>query len=110
MKNFKPVVVSTTSDDRDVLDRMAKTLVDRKLAACVQISGPINSCYSWQDKVETCEEFTCSIKTSSHLQSEIESVVNELHNYDLPQLIVVQIIGGSEAYLNWMQTCLHLQQ
>jgi len=106
MVNFVPVIITTTSDDREVLDRLAKALVERNLAACVQISGPMTSCYRWEGKVETAEEFSCSIKTASHLQDQIELVVNELHNYDLPQLVVVQVSGGSEAYLSWMQESL----
>ena len=108
MVNFVPVIITTTSDDREVLERMAKALVERSLAACVQISGPVTSCYCWEGKVETAEEFACSIKTASHLQNQIESVVNEMHNYDLPELIVVQVAGGSKAYLNWVQKALQV--
>lgn len=106
MVNFVPVIITTTGDDREVLDSLAKALVDRRLAACVQISGPITSCYRWEGKVESAEEFSCSIKTASHLQDQVESVVNELHNYDVPQLITVEVNGGSKEYLNWVQAAL----
>ncbi len=101
-KDFDPIVVTTTSDDRNVLVEISQQLVSRNLAACVQISGPITSCYRWQGKIESAEEWSCVIKTSLHRFDELESVVLELHNYDQPQLIVLKIQDGSADYLNWL--------
>ena len=62
------LVIATTNDDRDELDRIAKTLIERKLAACCQISGPLTSHYCWEGKLESSMEFTCTIKTTqAHL-------------------------------------------
>ncbi len=99
---FDPIIVTTTSDDREVLVEISQQLVSRNLAACVQISGPITSCYRWQGKFETTEEWLCTIKTSLHLFDELESVVLELHNYDQPQLIALKIADGNADYLNWL--------
>ncbi len=104
--DFEPVILTTTSDDRSVLDTIASKLVDQKLAACVQISGPIISSFAWEGKVESSEEWQCVIKTSRHLMVQAETVILEEHNYDVPQLLAVDIIAGSEGYLQWMQDSL----
>ncbi len=104
--SFDPIVVTTTSDQKAVLERLAQQLVRDRLSACVQISGPITSCYRWQNKIETAAEWICVIKTSRHLFAELEKVVLRLHNYDEPQLIAVPIRTGSAGYLSWLQASL----
>ena len=99
---FDPCIVTTTSDDRSVLVQISQQLVSRNLAACVQISGPITSCYRWAGKIETTEEWLCLMKTSFHRFDELESVVLELHNYDRPQLVAQKIQGGNSDYLQWL--------
>lgn len=99
---FDAFIVTTTSDDRNVLVEISQQLVSRNLAACVQISGPITSCYRWGGKVETAEEWSCVIKTSRQRFDQLETVVLELHNYDQPQLIAVRIQDGNADYLKWL--------
>ncbi|MEM8865429.1 MAG: divalent-cation tolerance protein CutA [Planctomycetota bacterium] len=94
--------VSTTTGNREVATRIATELVDRKLAACVQISGPIESAYRWQGKVERAEEWLCTAKTTEGHFAAIEQLVADLHPYDVPELIATPIVGGSEAYLAWL--------
>ena len=101
--DFQPFLVTTTSDDRSVLETISNQLIDKQLAACVQISGPIQSCYRWEGKVENSEEWLCTIKTSSPSYCHVEKLVLELHNYDQPQLIGWPIAVGSEGYLNWLR-------
>ena len=102
------IQVSTTSDQKETLQEIAQHLVDLKLAACVQIGGPIESVYRWQGKVETATEWTCSIKSARTLFPSIQELVHEKHNYDEPQIIVVPIIDGSKAYLDWLnENCKH---
>jgi periplasmic divalent cation tolerance protein len=97
------IQISTTSDKKEILQTIANRLVESRLAACVQVGGPVHSVYRWQGRVEQASEWTCSIKTIAANLSAIESVVRNNHNYEEPQLIVTAIAGGSESYLDWVR-------
>ena len=101
--DFQPIVVTTTSDDREVLEKISYQLIDSQLAACVQISGPIKSCYRWEGKVENSDEWLCTIKTSLELFDQLQRTVLALHNYDEPQLLGWPIACGSTGYLDWLK-------
>jgi periplasmic divalent cation tolerance protein len=94
--------ITTTTGARHDAERIAAELVERRLAACVQISGPIQSTYRWRDAVETAEEWLCTAKTSREQFAEIQAVVKRLHPYAVPELIGTPIVEGSEAYLTWL--------
>ncbi len=96
------IIVTTTCDQRDVLVRIAATLVEKKLAACCQIGGQITSIYRWQGKIENSDEWICQIKTVSERMDEIIAAIRELHTYDEPEIVAVEINGGSESYLDWL--------
>ena len=96
------VQITTTTGARHDAERIAAELVSRRLAACVQISGPIASTYRWQGAVETAEEWCCTVKTSREQFAAIEEVIKQLHSYELPELIATPIVDGSEAYLKWL--------
>ncbi|MEN1678354.1 MAG: divalent-cation tolerance protein CutA [Planctomycetota bacterium] len=107
MANAPPtgcVIVTTTTGDRAVADRIATELVDRQLAACVQVSGPIESTYRWEGRVERGSEWLCTAKTTAARFGEIERLVHDLHPYDVPELIVTPILDGSDAYLEWVRS------
>jgi periplasmic divalent cation tolerance protein len=95
--------ITTTTGARHDAERIATELVSRRLAACVQISGPIASTYRWQGAVETAEEWSCIVKTSREQFVAIEQVIKELHSYEVPELVATPIVGGSEAYLKWLK-------
>jgi periplasmic divalent cation tolerance protein len=97
------VQITTTAGTREVAERIAVELVSRRLAACVQVSGPIRSTFRWLEKVETAEEWVCSAKTSRAKADAVEALVKELHPYEVPELIATPIIGGSDAYLDWLR-------
>lgn len=94
--------VSTTAGTREVAERIAVELVDSRLAACAQVSGPIASTYRWQGQVENAEEWLCTAKTSREKLPAIQELLKRLHPYELPELIATPIVGGSEAYLKWV--------
>ena len=96
------VQITTTTGTRPDAERIAVEMVSRRLAACVQVSGPIQSTYWWQGKVETNEEWLCTAKTSATKLAAIQSLLKELHPYEVPELIATPIVGGSEAYLTWL--------
>jgi periplasmic divalent cation tolerance protein len=97
------VQITTTVGTREAAERIAVELVSRRLAACVQVSGPIQSTFRWQGKVETAEEWVCSAKTSRAKSDAVEALVKGLHPYDVPELIATAIVGGSDDYLKWLE-------
>lgn len=98
----KPIVVTTTSDDKDILQKIADELLCRRLAACVQISGPVESSYWWNGKIERTSEWMCSIKTFQDCFRNLEQTIQSLHNYDQPQLLSLEIDQAAFDYLRWM--------
>jgi periplasmic divalent cation tolerance protein len=100
MKSF--IQVTTTTDNKEEAEKIAQHLVGEKLAACVQILGPITSTYRWKGKVETAEEWLCLIKTKENLYPEVEKAIISLHSYETPEIVAAPIIKGSSGYLDWM--------
>ncbi|MCL4207749.1 MAG: divalent cation tolerance protein CutA [Pirellulaceae bacterium] len=96
--------VTTTTANKSDAERIARALVENRLAACVQISGPITSVYRWQDTVETASEWLCTIKTIDTNYPQVESTIRQLHTYDEPEIIALPIVAGSATYLEWLRT------
>ena len=94
-------MIYTTTDKQEVAEKIATDLVSQDLAACVQI-GEVKSFYKWKGQVENANEFRLVIKAMSANYDSIEKRISHLHNYELPQVIKVDISGGSEAYLKWL--------
>jgi periplasmic divalent cation tolerance protein len=96
------VQITTTTGNRQDAERIAAELVSRRLAGCVQVSGPVVSTFHWKGKTETQEEWVCAIKTSRCQLASIEELMAEIHPYEVPELIATPIVGGSETYLAWL--------
>ena len=96
------VIVLTTMPDDARADELARTLVDERLAACVNVHGPMRSTYRWKGTVERDAERQLVIKTARDRLTALERRICELHPYELPELIVISIAGGSDAYLRWV--------
>ncbi len=94
--------ITTTTGTRQDAERIATELVSRRLAGCVQISGPIASTFRWQGKIETAEEWMCIIKTGRNQLNGILELLTEIHPYEVPELIATPIVEGGEAYLKWL--------
>lgn len=97
------VLVVTTIDDEAAARRMASLLVERKLAACVQVSGPLTSVYRWQGREESAREFQVSAKTREDLYKDMERTICEIHSYEVPEILAVPIAAGSRTYLSWLE-------
>ena len=95
--------VSTTTADHGSAMTIARALIEQGLAACVQISGPIESVYRWKGAVEASQEWACTAKTTRDAYPRVERRIRELHSYDEPEIIATAIITGSESYLKWVQ-------
>jgi len=94
--------VVTTVGDAEEARRIAAALVERRLAACVQISGPITSVYRWQGQLESSEEWYCVAKTRNDCFDRLAAAIRELHSYDVPEILAMRIEAGDPAYLAWV--------
>jgi periplasmic divalent cation tolerance protein len=100
------IQVLTTTGSEEEAERISTSLVDRRLAACVQVVGPVSSRYRWQGKVEHEREWLCLIKTATSRYDELEAAIRELHSYDEPEIVATPIIAGSAGYLAWLSESL----
>ena len=94
--------VLTTVGSEQEAARISAALVERRLAACVQVVGPIVSRYRWQGAVEEAREWQCLAKTEAGRYQEVEAAIRELHTYDEPEIIATPIVAGSAGYLVWV--------
>jgi periplasmic divalent cation tolerance protein len=99
-------IVLSTCADREQAERIAQRLVEQQLAACVNILPGVQSIYRWQGNVESAAEVLMVIKTSAALIPEVQSTIASLHSYEVPELLVLPVSGGSEAYLAWLKASL----
>jgi periplasmic divalent cation tolerance protein len=100
MANFTQVV--TTEDTEEKAARLARGIVDARLAACVQIVGPIKSLYWWQGALEEAREWQLVIKTTSDRLAELETHIKGHHSYETPEITATDIQWGSREYLDWI--------
>ena len=98
-----PILATTTTATMEDARKIAARLVEERLAACVQIAEPITSVYRWQGAVEEEKEILLLIKSSKDLVPRIADLLDRIHPYEVPELIVVPIIEGSSAYLSWLE-------
>ena len=98
------VLVLTTVPEGDSGEALAAALVEERLAACVNLQGPMMSFYRWQGVVERAIERQVVIKTTRHRVEAVKAKVAELHSYALPELVVLSIGDGSAEYLEWVRT------
>jgi periplasmic divalent cation tolerance protein len=96
------VQVLTTVASEAEAERIASSLVERRLAACVQTIGPITSRYRWKGKVEQAEEWQCLAKTEAIRFRAVEKAIRELHSYEEPEILAIPVLAGSKGYLSWI--------
>lgn len=81
---------------------IAQQLVEKRLAACVNIMPAVQSVYRWQGRAEQAEEVALFIKTSATCYAEVEQAISAMHPYDIPEVIALPIVGGSSSYIEWI--------
>jgi periplasmic divalent cation tolerance protein len=96
------LVVMTTAPDRQHADRIARALVDERLAACVTILAPATSVYRWQGALETAEELPLLIKTAAARMPRLQQRLLELHPYEVPEILALPAVAGLSAYVGWV--------
>jgi len=97
------IVVFITASNEDEASKIARALVEEKLAGCVNIVKDIRSIYSWQGKIEDEPEVLMIAKTQKALFDSLAEKVKALHSYTVPEIIALPIIEGSEDYLKWLE-------
>ncbi len=100
------IVVYITTPDLDTAKKLADTLVENKLAACVNITQKVHSVYYWQGNIEREDEFLLIIKTREDRFTKLEETVKEIHPYTVPEIIAIPVVRGSQDYLNWIDETL----
>lgn len=96
----------TTTSSEEEAARISVALVDGRLAACVQVLGPIDSRYRWEGEIEESREWICLAKTEASRFDELEAAIRELHSYDEPEIVATPIVAGSRGYLAWISESL----
>ena len=96
------LLVLTNLPDRAAAERLADSLIEKRLAACVNILAPCRSVYRWNDAVQHDEEHPLLIKTSTERYAELEAAIRAGHAYELPEIIAVPVERGLPAYLDWV--------
>ncbi len=97
-------VVLVTAPDAEVAERLARGLVEERLAACVNLIPGIRSFYRWEGAVRDDAEVLLVVKTRTDRLEALASWLQELHPYELPEILGLPVIGGSQAYLDWIRT------
>ncbi len=96
------IVVLTTCESGEQAEGLARRLVEERLAACVNILPGVRSIYRWRDKVEDAAEFVLVIKSRREAFAKLREAIAQLHSYEIPEVIALPVVDGSEAYLQWL--------
>jgi periplasmic divalent cation tolerance protein len=96
------VVVLATAGSEEEAARIARALVDERLAACVNVVGPMRSIYRWQGAVDDAREWLMIAKARAADVAALDTRIRALHSYDVPEVLALPVVGGAEAYLAWL--------
>jgi periplasmic divalent cation tolerance protein len=97
------IQVMTTTGTKEEAQKIARAVVEKRLAGCAQVLGPIESTYWWENQVQTAKEWLCLIKSREDLYSSLEHAIQEVHPYDVPEILAIPVVEGSKAYLDWLE-------
>ena len=100
MKEY--IQLFTTTEKKEDARKIAREVVRRRLAACVQIIGPVSSTYWWKEGIEEAEEWLCVVKSREELYEELEKAIRDVHPYEVPEILAMPVVKGSPDYLRWL--------
>ena len=100
------LIVLMTASNREEAVKIARTLLEEKLIACANIMESVSSFFWWQGKIEEEKEVLAIMKSSEDLFKRLSERVTELHSYDVPEVLALPIVDGSQSYLDWLKGCL----
>lgn len=104
MEQTDYIVVFITTKDAAEGEKIGKTLVKRRQAACVNIVPEVSSHFWWKDKLDSSKECLLVVKTKESLLPDIIKLVKKIHSYDVPEIIALPIVGGNPDYLDWIDS------
>lgn len=96
-------IVFVTGPERQSLEAIGRSLVEERLAACVNVFSGVSSVYRWEGDVQTDSEAVAMIKTTEDRVPDLRKRIADLHPYEVPEFLAVEVTGGSPAYLNWVR-------
>ena len=102
MTPAEAIVVLVTAGSADEAERIGRTLVEERLAACVNVVGPIRSIYRWQGTVENAAEWLLVVKARASDLATLEGRIGALHSYAVPEVLALPVYGGGATYLAWL--------
>ena len=100
------IVVMVTTANKQEAENIAQRLLKERLIACANIIGPVSSLFHWAGKIEKAEEYLIFMKSREDLFEKLAETVKALHSYEVPEILVLPIVDGSRAYLDWLGSCL----
>ena len=96
------IVVFSTCGSSDEAERVARHLVERRLAACVKITAGVRSFYHWQGELANEEEFQLTIKSRRDLFGALCAELRKVHSYEVPEILALPVVDGAQSYIEWM--------
>ncbi|MEW8284582.1 MAG: divalent-cation tolerance protein CutA [Candidatus Thiodiazotropha endolucinida] len=100
------LLILCTAPDRETALKLSRSLLEQRLAACVNLSPPVTSVYHWQGRLEESEEILLLIKTTKQQYSNVEATLRAQHPYELPEIIAVPVEQGLDDYIDWVERCI----
>ncbi len=97
------IIVETKVNSRDAAHHIAQALVEQRLAAAAQVTGPIASTYWWKGHLEQAEEWACTAKTRHDLYGPLERAIRALHPYETPSIVATPVVAASQGYVEWIE-------
>jgi len=107
---MKEIVIFITSGSEEEAKKLARVLVEEKLAACVNILSGVESLYWWKGKIESSKEWMLVVKTQGKMVNRVVKRVKEIHSYEVPEVIALPIVEGNKDYLQWISDTLALRE
>jgi periplasmic divalent cation tolerance protein len=109
LQNTYVIVVVTTTSKQEA-EKIAQQLLKERLIACANITGPVSSLFHWSGKLEKAEEYLIFMKSRKDLFEKLTETVKALHSYDVPEILALTVVDGSEAYLGWLESRLAVEK
>jgi periplasmic divalent cation tolerance protein len=100
------IIVMVTTANKQEAENIAQRLLKERLIACANIIGPVSSLFHWAGKIEKAEEYLIFMKSREDLFEKLAETIKALHSYEVPEILVLPIVDGSRAYLDWLGSCL----
>jgi periplasmic divalent cation tolerance protein len=100
------IIILVTASNKQEAEKIARQLLETKLIACANIIDSVSSIFHWSEKIEKAEECLVLMKSRRELFEEIIETIEELHSYEVPEILAITLVGGSKAYFDWMDSCL----